>query len=350
MAAHAPRPSARSSRRARLTALLAAAVPWATPAAAQAPTAADPELLAAARAAFAALPAPDPAARDQPAAQLGRQLFWDQRLSANGEIACASCHTVAAWGADARPTSRDARGRQTQRNSQTVFLALLQPKLRWTGDRVSGADQAERSLTGSMGFAEPADVVARLRQHGYEAAFRAAWPHADDPVTPQHYALALQAYQATLVTPAPFDRYLAGDPTALAPVQRAGLRAFLDAGCADCHDGALLGGTRLRRFGLEKPYWAATRSPTVDDGLFAATKVEADRYRFRVSMLRNVAKTGPYFHDGSVADLQEAVQVMADVQSGQRLAATDATAIVAFLEALTGDVPSHYAPPAAPAK
>ena len=320
------------------------------PVAAQEPLPADNELLAAARENFAPLPNPDPSDLEQPMVQLGRRLFWDQRLSSTGTIACASCHTVEAWGADARPTSTDARGRQTKRNSQTVLLAMLQPKLRWTSDRDSGAHQAEKSLTGSMGFAKADDVVPLLQQHGYEDHFRAAWPDVAEPVTPQHYAQALQAYQATLVTPAPFDRFLQGDTNALTAAQKHGLRTFLDTGCADCHDGALLGGTRLRKFGVEKPYWEATGSAKVDEGLFTTTEKEADRHRFRVSMLRNVAKTGPWFHDGSVADLQRAVQVMAEVQFGERLADADAAAIVAFLASLTGEVPRHYGPADDPVK
>lgn len=280
-----------------------------------------------------------------PRARLGRFLFWDPRLSANGTTACASCHLAADWGADARPLSRDARGKDTSRHSQTVFNAMLQPALRWTGDRTSGAHQAERSLTGSMGFTHATNVIPVLKQNGYEDLFRTAWPEVQQPINPTHYAQALQSYQATLVTPAPFDRFLQGDHTALGPPQLAGLQVFLDRGCADCHDGPLLGGRKLRRFGVKQPYWEATGSPKQDPGLFETTRDEADRNTFRVSMLRNIARTAPYFHDGSVSELREAVQVMAQVQGGLRLAASEAEAVVAFLEALTGTAPEHFAPP-----
>jgi len=276
---------------------------------------------------------------------LGRGLFWDTRLSVDGKTACASCHQATDWGADRRRFSPDARGKLTSRNSQTVFNAVLQPQLRWTGDRKSGAHQAERSLTGSMGLASADALVPLLKSAGYEPAFKAAFGQASDPLTPANYAKAVEAYEATLVTPAPFDRFLSGEDGALSTEQKKGLRLFIDFGCADCHKGPLLGGTSLKKFGVAKDYWIATRSEKQDVGLFESSKNEADRYKFRVSMLRNVANTGPYFHDGAVAGLEEAVRVMADVQLGKRLADEEAKAITAFLESLTGEVPSHYAPP-----
>lgn len=282
---------------------------------------------------------------DSPLAQLGRSLFWDPRLSANGLTACASCHFAENWGADARSFSRDARGKDTSRHSQTVFNAMMQPTLRWTGDRRSGAHQAERSLIGSMGFTNASDVIPVLRHNGYEPMFQMLWPEVEAPANPTNYAQALQAYQSTLVTPSPFDRFLEGDMSALSQQQLAGLQVFLDRGCSDCHDGPLLGGRKLRRFGVKQPYWEATGSQKRDAGLMEATKDEADRNKFRVAMLRNIARTAPYFHDGSVRDLPEAVQVMAQVQGGMRLPASEAEAVVAFLEALTGKVPEHFAPP-----
>lgn len=294
---------------------------------------------------FGRLPATDPKRLADADVTLGRELFWDARLSGNGKVACASCHLPEDWGADRRQFSPDAKGKNTARNSQTVFNATLQPALRWTGDRKSAAHQAEKSLTGSMGLATAEAVVPMLKEFGYEAAFRAAFAKESEPVSPKNYAAAIEAYESTLITPAPLDKFLAGDDKALDEKQKAGLRLFMSAGCADCHSGKLLGGEKLEKFGVEKDYWLATKSSKQDAGLFETTKKEDDRYQFRVSMLRNIAKTGPYFHDGSVGDLKEAVQVMADVQLGERLGDADAAAIVAFLESLTGEVPAHYAPP-----
>jgi cytochrome c peroxidase len=282
-----------------------------------------------------------------PDVTLGRALFWDTRLSHGGKTACASCHLVEDWGADRRKFSVDAKGKNTSRNSQTVFNAVLQPSLRWTGDRKSGAHQAEKSLSGSMGLASAEAVVPMLKELGYEKAFRSAYPKETEPVSPANYASAIQAYETTLITPAPFDRFLVGENGALSADQKTGLRVFIGSGCADCHKGALLGGEKSEKFGVAKDYWTVTKSEKKDAGLFDATKKESDRYVFRVSTLRNIAKTGPYFHDGSVADLKAAVQVMGDVQLGSRLSGGDTAAIVSFLGALTGEVPKHYAAPRA---
>lgn len=276
---------------------------------------------------------------------LGQSLFWDQRLSGNGKIACASCHLAEDWGADRRRFSLDAKGKNTSRNSQTIFNAVLQPTLRWTGDRKSGAHQAERSLTGSMGFGAAEDVVPLLKTLGYPQAFKRAFAKDSDPVTPANYALALQAYEATLVTPAPIDRYLGSDDDALDAKQKVGLKLFLSMGCADCHKGKLFGGESFEKFGVVRDYWLATKSENKDVGRFETTKDEADRYKFRVSMLRNIGKTAPYFHDGSVKTLDEAVRVMASVQLGMDLSDDDTAAIVAFLNTLTGDVPKNYTAP-----
>jgi cytochrome c peroxidase len=280
-----------------------------------------------------------------PAAELGRALFWDTRVSADGKTACASCHSSADWGGDSRRVPVDARGKSMPRNSPTVFNALRQPALRWLADRKSGAELAEGLITGPLGFAAKPDAVERLHALGYEAQFRAAFPGDARPVSTTNYARALEAYQATLATPAPFDRFLAGDALALAPREQAGLRKFIAAGCAGCHGGPLLGGTSVQKFGLTRDYWTVTGSKTIDPGLFAVTKKDEDRYRFRVPMLRNVAKTAPYFHDGSVESLEGAVRVMAATQLGQAMDEATAADIAAFLGSLTGAQPAHFAPP-----
>ncbi|HUL92342.1 MAG TPA: cytochrome c peroxidase [Burkholderiales bacterium] len=288
---------------------------------------------------------PGTVSAESPQARLGRALFWDTRVSLDGKTACASCHAAGDWGADRRALSIDARAEATSRHSPTVFNSMSQPALRWLGDRKTGADQAEGSLTGSMGFASKQEGVARLAKLDYGVAFRAAYPQDPEPLSARNYGRAIEAYEATLVTPAPFDRFLAGDDGALSGRQKAGLRAFIATGCAGCHNGPLLGGTTFQRFGVAKDYWTETGSKKIDVGRFAATKKEEDRYVFRVPMLRNVAKTAPYFHDGSVDRLDRAVRIMGAVQLGRALDAATVKSIVAFLESLTGDVPAHYAPP-----
>lgn len=279
-----------------------------------------------------------------PQAVLGRALFWDPRLSLDGKTACASCHTRDAWSADQRRLSINAKGQPTTLHSQPMFMAQDQPSLRWYGDRRDGQHQAERSISGSMGLAEAKDMVPLLERHGYRESFAKAFGSAD-ALTPAHYAQALAAYQKTLRTPAPFDAYLRGDERALNPRQLAGLEKFIATGCASCHNGPLLGGQQVQKFGVVRDYWLATGSNPPDPGRFNATKKDEDRYRFRVPMLRNVAQTAPYFHDGSVATLDGAVRVMADVQLGRQLPEADLRDILAFLESLTGPIPAHYAAP-----
>ena len=294
---------------------------------------------------FGKIDAPAAGAADAPQARLGRALFWDSRVSADGKTACASCHLPSNWGADPRPASIDARAEPTSRHSPTIFNSTGQPGLRWLADRKTAAIQAEGSLTGSLGFESKAKALEKLKALGYTETFGAAFPGEAEALTTANYGRALEAYEATLVTPAPFDRFLAGDDAALTPEQREGLRTFVATGCAACHNGALLGGTALQKFGVVKDYWLETGSPKPDVGRFAATKKDADKYVFRVAMLRNVARTPPYFHDGSVATLDRAVRVMAAVQLGRTLDDATVRRIVAFLDSLTGEVPAHYAPP-----
>ena len=280
-----------------------------------------------------------------PQAELGRALFWDVRVSLDGKTACASCHFAQDWAADHRRFSPDARGELTSRHSPTVFNSVSQPTLRWLGDRKTAAEQAEGSLRGSLGFPSLDAALKKLNELGYEAAFRAAFPQEAQPFSTANYGRALAAYQATLTTPAAFDRFVAGDDGALSERQQAGLRSFISTGCAGCHNGANFGGTQLQKFGVVKEYWLETGSQKIDQGRFSITKKEEDRYVFRVPMLRNVAKTAPYFHDGSVETLDRAVRVMASVQLGRTLDERTVADLVSFLDALTGEIPTNYAPP-----
>lgn len=309
--------------------------------------AAPAELREQARQTFAAISAPATEELQNPLVQLGRMLFWDPRLSLDGRTACASCHLAPQGGADARPQSPTARGGLTRFNSMSVFNAQdASAGLRWLADRASGAEQAIGSLTGSLGFAAPGDVLPLLERHGYAARFDAAYPDTSPALSVANYGAALEAYQRTLRTPSAFDAWLAGDAAALDATQLEGLQHFLELGCAGCHNGALLGGSSLQRFGVFGDYWEWTASARQDTGLMAASGDAADRNRFRVQPLRNVALTAPYFHDGSVANLQDAVAIMAKAQLGRELSATTLAALVAFLESLSGPVPAHYSAPA----
>ncbi|CAM5387252.1 cytochrome-c peroxidase [Thauera mechernichensis] len=306
---------------------------------------ADNELRETAKGLFGTVTAATAAEVSDPKAALGQALFWDIRLSSNGKVACASCHFQENWGSDSRPRSIDARGRKTLQ-SQTVFHSQDTPGLRWLADRASGAAQAIGSITGSMGFAKREDILPVLAEHGYTDLFKKAFPDEQAPMTPDNYGKALEAYQKTLRTPAPFDSWLDGDDKAMTELQKKGLKRFMETGCVGCHNGPLVGGTMMQRFGVVENYWPHTGSPDIDSGLMRNTGKEEDRFFFRVPMLRNIAKTEPYFHDGSVADLKRATEIMAKVQLGQTLDDEALNELVAFQESLTGKIPANFAPPA----
>ncbi len=281
---------------------------------------------------------------ENPVAQLGQALFWDMRLSSNGKVACASCHFQENWGSDSRERSINARGGRTMQ-SQTVFHSMETPGLRWLADRENGAAQAMGSITGSMGFDQRTDILPVLIEHGYEELFQAAFPDDPEPVSVENYGQALEFYQATLRTPAPFDAWLEGDDDAMDELQVRGLDRFMSVGCVGCHSGNLVGGTMLQRFGVMENYWEHTGSPEIMSGLMTVTGEERDRFFFRVPLLRNVAKTGPYFHDGSVDNLRRATAIMARVQLGQDLDSEALDELVAFQEALTGEIPVNFHAP-----
>jgi cytochrome c peroxidase len=313
---------------------------------ARAATNADP-LLVRAKASFAPLPGVPPL----PAAQvaLGRRLFFEPRVSADDKIGCVSCHLPAGYATDGLPRARGVFGRDNPRNSPTVLNAAYQTAEHWRAERESVEDQARRALLGKASFGNTTEeeALARLRAlpAPYPDEFRRAFPSDPDPVSIRNWGTALGAYERTLVTPGPFDAFLSGDGAALGAAARAGLAAFMDAGCDQCHDGPLLGGDALRKFGVFTEYAPLTHSSPVDEGRFDVTNDPAERYVFKVAPLRNVARTAPYFHDGSVATLPEAVAIMGQTQLGKRLPAERVSAIVVFLESLTGPLPATFSPP-----
>lgn len=309
-------------------------------------TTADDDLRQQAGMLFAALAPITAEEKNDPRVVLGRALFWDQSLSLDGETACASCHMIADWGADRRLRSVDARGNLTRRHSQSVFNSQAAAAgLRWLADRPDGAAQARGSVTGSMGFADGHELVSALHAGNYAPLFAAAFPDQAQPVSGDTYSLALQAYQQTLRTPAPFDRWLQGDDNAMSDAQLRGLRRFVASGCSGCHDGALFGGDRLARFGVISDYRPLTGSGGEDTGLMLVSGDEADKDVFRIQPLRNVAETAPYFHDGSIPTLEKAVAVMAQVQLGYTPDFSAIADLVAFLKSLSGEVPTHFGPP-----
>jgi cytochrome c peroxidase len=280
---------------------------------------------------------------------LGRLLFFDPRITVDGDVSCATCHQPALYGADGRPKSIGVKQRLHPRNAPTVFNAALYSAVHWRGDRKDLEDQAEQALTGAISSGlDEHDVTERLRRiEGYGPLFAAAFPTDSRPMTVKNMAKAIVAYERTLLTPAPFDTYLAGNVDALSSAARKGLETFISTGCVACHNGVSVGGDMYRKFGIVEDYWSATGSRSIDKGRVEVTKNPDDLYVFRVPSLRNVAMTAPYFHDGSAATLAEAVKVMGRVQLGMRLGDAEINEIVSFLNSLTGDLPTAFAAPSA---
>ncbi len=276
---------------------------------------------------------------------LGHQLYFDTRLSRGQDLSCASCHDLNGYGVDTRPEAIEKgksfghRKQFGERNSPTTYNAALHVAQFWDGRASDVEEQAKGPILNpvEMTMADEASVVAVLKSiPGYEPLFKAAFPELSDPVTYEAMAQAIGAYERTLVTRDRFDKFLSGDDAALGPQEQQGLSDFIDAGCIACHVGPGIGGSMYQKIGLLKPY------PTSDLGREVVTKNPADKYFFKVPSLRNVAKTAPYFHDGSIKTLPEAVAIMAEYQTpGGKLSDEKVKSIVTFLEALTGDLPTE---------
>ncbi len=277
--------------------------------------------------------------------ELGRKLYFDPRISVDGTVSCARCHQPALYGTDGLDKPHGAHDKVNPRNAPSILNAALQFKEHWRGDRENVEDQAKQALIGPPSFGDPdyATAMARIKAiSGYPELFGKAFPGEQDPVTPDNWATAIGAYERTLVTPSPFDKFLTGDVQALSPAERAGLRKFIDAGCTACHNGPGIGGGMFQKFGVVEDYWKETGSKEVDKGRFDVTHNPDDMYVFKVPSLRNVAMTPPYFHDGSVRTLPKAVRIMAKVQLGNNLSDDDAADIVSFLKSLTGKLPDSF--------
>lgn len=267
---------------------------------------------------------------------LGERLFSEKRLSADNSLACASCHDLARGGVDRLPVSVGVGGKTGPINAPTVFNAALNFAQFWDGRAATLEEQAAGPIHNPLEMASSwAEVIPKLQQDAaYREAFARLYPGRG--IGAETIVDAIAAFERTLFTESRFDRFLRGDASALDALERAGYRQFLDYGCASCHQGALVGGNMYQRFGVINDYFAGRTASKADLGRYNVTGREEDRHVFKVPSLRNVAVTPPYFHDASVASLDEAVVVMAKYQLGRSLPADDVKAISAFLRALTG--------------
>ena len=266
--------------------------------------------------------------------ELGKMLFFEPRISSSGVISCATCHNPALGWADRIPQSVGHEGQVGDRNTPTVLNSGFLDSQFWDGREPDLEGQALGPIEAEVEMAMDLDEALE-RLDGFEEyhkSFGEAFPGDDDPLTADNVAKALASFQRTLNTPnSPFDRYLRGDMQAMTEQQKRGMAAFVDNGCVACHHGPALTDGGFHRFELPE-------GPT-DEGRYIVTGEEDDKFRFRTPGLRNVAVTYPYFHNGKVDNLHDAIQLMAEQMLGSKLEEETVDDIDAFMHALTGEMP-----------
>ncbi|MCS6134065.1 cytochrome-c peroxidase [Shewanella baltica] len=273
--------------------------------------------------------------------ELGKMLFFEPRLSKSGYISCNSCHNLATGGVDALSTSVGHNWQQGPINSPTVLNANYMLAQFWDGRASDLQAQAAGPIENpkEMGYSHALATQTIASMPAYRAHF--AKVYGDEKVTIDRLTDAISTFEKTLVTPnSPFDQYLLGKQDAISVDAKAGYQLFKSKGCVSCHNGPAVGGTMYMKMGLIKPFH--TNNPA--EGRIAVTGKEADKFVFKVPTLRNIELTYPYFHDGSVWTLEEAVNTMADIQLGQKLSDKENLEMVAFLVSLTGDQPQITLP------
>lgn len=306
-----------------------------------------------------ALPDTPPIPADNPQTvakvKLGKTLFFDPRLSSTGTVSCNSCHNVMAGGDDNRPNSVGVDGQTGGRSAPTVWNSAFLSVQFWDGRAPSLEEQARGPVTNpiEMGMKDWDTVITRLQKiSGYEALFQAAF-EGQNPITADNAVKAIAAYERTLITPnSPFDRYTKGDETALTEQQVKGMNTFALVGCTACHFGPNFSGPQLpigTGWFMKFPTYPGSQYDTqyqlIEDlGRYEVTKDENDKHKWRVPTLRNIALTAPYFHNGAVPTLSEAVRVMAKTQLNKDLNDAQVQDIVEFLKGLTGEFPEQTMP------
>ncbi len=266
--------------------------------------------------------------------KLGKMLYMDPRLSVNDKISCNSCHALNNYGVDNEPTSPGHEGKRGGRNSPTTMNAALHIAQFWDGRASDVEEQALGPILNpvEMGMPNKGAVVKKIKAiDEYQTLFAEAFSEETHPFNYNNIGVAIGAFERTLLTPSRFDDFLNGDEDALNQSEKRGLKKFMGMGCANCHNGVAIGGNSYKKIGLVEPY------ETEDMGRYEVTGLESDKKAFKVPSLRNIAKTAPYFHDGSVGTLDEAIQLMAKHQLGRDHTGHGMVRdIKAFLESLTG--------------
>lgn len=273
--------------------------------------------------------------------ELGRKFFFEPRLSKSGFISCNSCHNLSRGGSDNLETSIGHNWTRGPINSPTVLNSVLSVAQFWDGRARDLKEQAGGPIANPGEMASTHQFAVDVLQSipGYVDEYKKVYK--TDKITIDGVTDAISAFETTLVTPnSRFDKWLKGDKKALTPTELAGYQLFKDSGCTACHNGAAVGGATFQKMGLVEPYVSANPA----EGRVAVTKEEADRFNFKVPTLRNVELTYPYFHDGAVWTLKEAVEIMGRIQLGVKFTDEENAKIVAFLKTLNGDPPDFKLP------
>ncbi|HVB29611.1 MAG TPA: cytochrome-c peroxidase [Terriglobia bacterium] len=309
--------------------------------------------------AWAQMPSHVPVPKDNPQSaakiELGKQLYFDPRVSSTGTVSCNSCHNVLGNGTDNRPVSMGVHGKLGSRNAPTVFNAAFRSVQFWDGRAPSLEEQAKGPPTNpvEMGMPSAEVIAARIKAiPGYQREFAEVFG-GPQPVTFDNIAKAIASFERTLITsPSPYDRFMQGDKSALAPAAERGLKLAQSVGCTTCHSGPMFSGPEMpmgsgdyMQFPLNSDNeYVKKYNLTADLGRYEATHQDSDKHMFVVQSLRNVEVTAPYFHNGSVKNLDEAVRVMAKAQLNQTLTEAQVQDLVAFLDSLTGGFPQIAMP------
>lgn len=293
---------------------------------------------------FSPLPEAMPGSEDDTPERivLGKKLYFEKRLSINDSQSCASCHILdnGAAGVDNLATSPGARGEKGTRNSPTVLNAGWQDSQFWDGRAEDLVEQAKGPILNPIEMGMPDEKTVEQKIAGiseYQDAFLKAFPGEKPAITYQNIAEAIAAFERTLITPSRFDDFMNGDVDALSETEQRGLKTFIKVDCKSCHDGKLLGGETYEPLGKEHAY-----ENQIDQGMYTLTKDEDDRMFFKVAPLRNVALTAPYFHDGKIKMLDEAVRKMGKLQLDEELSDQQVSDIVSFLKTLTDKSREQY--------
>ena len=269
--------------------------------------------------------------------ELGRRLFFEKRLSITGTLSCNSCHGLDTYGVDGQRFSTGHAGQLGGRNAPSVYNAAGHVAQFWDGRAADVEEQAKGPILNpdEMGMPSEAAVLRVLNDiPEYVSAFAKAFPGEDPSLTYDNLGRAIGAFERQLTTPSRWDAFLAGETDAITNGEKRGFTTFVEVGCPVCHNGPFVGGRLYQKLGLVMP-WPGLQ----DKGRGEVTGKSADDYFFKVPSLRNVEKTGPYFHDGSVKHLGNAIKKMARHQLGVELETEKVESILTWLKCLTGKLP-----------